>query len=134
MEIPSEVVSPRRAVPVRSPPLAAHGSPRRMQRPSSPTTPGSRRSTVPAAPAFALTIALASVLAPIPSAWAATFDRVAVVVNGDIITLSELEERAGPSLPPRAGPDDGRRRDLLRAAADQLVAEKLLAAEVAREG
>lgn len=80
-------------------------------------------------------LALASMVTLAPAAGAVTFDRVAVVVNGDIITLSELEQRAGPSLPPA---DDSRherrRRELLRAAADQLVAEKLLAAEVAREG
>lgn len=80
-------------------------------------------------------LALAWAVTAIPNARAVTFDRVAVVVNGDIITLSEVEERAGPSLPPaNDSGSESRRRDFLKAAADQLVAEKLLGAEVAREG
>lgn len=83
----------------------------------------------------ALLFALALLFGPQTPAQATVIDRVAVVVNGKIITLSEVEERVGPSLPDaddRQGKE--RRQRLLRSAGDELIAEKLLAAEVAREG
>jgi peptidyl-prolyl cis-trans isomerase SurA len=45
-------------------------------------------------------VLLAATLLAGPSLRAERIDGVAVVVNGDIITLSEVEERVGPSLPP----------------------------------
>lgn len=55
-------------------------------------------------------------------------DGVAFVVNGEVVTLSELEERAGRQLPPRATEADAqqRRRDLLKRVGEELVAEKLV--------
>lgn len=67
---------------------------------------------------------------------AAIVDGVAVVVNGDVITLSEVEERVGRGLPP-AGENadlDRRRRTLLKQAAEQLVSERLLAKEAEEQG
>jgi peptidyl-prolyl cis-trans isomerase SurA len=63
-------------------------------------------------------------------------DRLAAVVNDELITLSELEERAGPpyrqALQMPAGPGrDKARAQALRAAFDQLLAEKLLEGQVA---
>lgn len=81
-------------------------------------------------PAAALLVALAA------PARAELVDGVAVVVNGDIITLSEVAERLGPNLPPVDG-DEGqqrRRRELLRRSAEELVAEKLVAHEAGELG
>lgn len=64
-----------------------------------------------------------------------TVDRVAAVVNGDVITLSELTQRAGPEyrramdMPPGPARDQARAR-ALRAAYDQVLAERLVEAEV----
>ena len=61
-------------------------------------------------------------------------DRVAAVVNGDPVLLSELQERAGgewrrvQSMQPGAERDQARAR-VLQAALDQMVAERLLEAE-----
>jgi peptidyl-prolyl cis-trans isomerase SurA len=61
-------------------------------------------------------------------------DRVAATVNGEVVTLSEIAERAGPEyeraerLPPGKERDEARGA-ALRRAFDQIVAEKLLAAE-----
>jgi peptidyl-prolyl cis-trans isomerase SurA len=61
-------------------------------------------------------------------------DRVAATVNGEVVTLSEIAERAGPEYERALALPAGKERDAARAAAlrrafDQLVAEKLLAAE-----
>jgi peptidyl-prolyl cis-trans isomerase SurA len=61
-------------------------------------------------------------------------DRLAATVNGEVVTLSELEERAGTEyqraeqLPPGKERDDARAA-ALRRAFDQVVAEKLLASQ-----
>ena len=61
-------------------------------------------------------------------------DRVAAVVNGDPVTLSELQERAGlewrhvQSMQPGQERDQARVR-VLRAALDQVVSERLLEAQ-----
>jgi peptidyl-prolyl cis-trans isomerase SurA len=70
------------------------------------------------------------------AAPAVVVDGVAVVVNGDIVTLGELEEAAGPSLPPAGSTGDAaRRRDtLLRRSADDAVARKLLEKEARAQG
>ena len=80
-----------------------------------------------------LAAAPAAPAAPAPStaAPARVVDRVAAVVNGDVVTLSDLAERAGPDyeraerLP--AGPArEEARTKALKAAFDQVVSEKLL--------
>lgn len=79
---------------------------------------------------------LATLLALPLLARAELLDAVAVVVNGDVITLSELEERVGPGLPPAdaAGDLRHRRETLLRRAADDAVAEKLVEKEAELQG
>ncbi len=81
---------------------------------------------------------LALCLVASPSARAADrrpVDRVAAVVNGDVITLSELSERAGAELrrasdmPPGPARDQARAR-ALRAAYEMVLAERLVEAEV----
>jgi len=69
-----------------------------------------------------------------PAATAAVLDRVAATVNGEVITLNELRERAGDeyrraeSAP--AGPErDQAVRKALRAAYEVVVAEKLFHAQ-----
>lgn len=61
------------------------------------------------------------------------FDRVAAVVNGEVVTLSELEERAGElqrsALAKGADPAKARAQ-ALQTAFDQAVAEKLLSSQV----
>ncbi len=66
-------------------------------------------------------------------------DRVAAVVNGDPVTLSELQERAGlewrriQAMKAGEGRDQARAQ-ALRAALDQVVAERLLEAEAKELG
>jgi peptidyl-prolyl cis-trans isomerase SurA len=61
-------------------------------------------------------------------------DRVAALVNGDVVTLSDLVERAGPdyeraeAMPAGAAREEARAK-ALRAAFDAVVAEKLLHAK-----
>ena len=59
-------------------------------------------------------------------------DRVAATIDGDVVTLSDLEERAGPEWARVERMDPGKEKDdaravLLRRAFDNLVAERLLA-------
>jgi peptidyl-prolyl cis-trans isomerase SurA len=61
-------------------------------------------------------------------------DRVAATVNGEVVTLSEISERAAPEVQRAEDLPAGKERDEARAAAlrrafDQIVAEKLLASE-----
>lgn len=70
---------------------------------------------------------------------AAIVDRVAATVNGEVVTLGELVDRAGEeyrradALP--AGPErEGARRRALRRAFDDVLAEKLLAGQAAELG
>jgi len=79
-----------------------------------------------------LACAVAALAAPASTARAEVVDRVAVVVDGDAILLSEVEDRAGYSLP--RGGDEKRRHAALREAADELVSEKLVSKQVAAEG
>jgi peptidyl-prolyl cis-trans isomerase SurA len=58
-------------------------------------------------------------------------DRVAATVEGEVVTLSEIEERAGAEYERAGGMDPGKDRDealqaALRRAFDSIVAEKLL--------
>jgi peptidyl-prolyl cis-trans isomerase SurA len=62
-------------------------------------------------------------------------DRVAAVVNGGLIALSEVEARAAPELERLRSEPDGRRRGeqralLLAKALDALIGEKLMEAQV----
>lgn len=61
-------------------------------------------------------------------------DRIAAVVNGEIILLSEVEAAAGPGLPPpdAVGADAKRRHVLLERAVDELVSDELVS-DVAKE-
>jgi peptidyl-prolyl cis-trans isomerase SurA len=79
---------------------------------------------------------VALLAAPAGSASAQrTVDRVAAVVNGDVITLSELTQRAGAEyrramdMPPGPARDQARSR-ALRTAYDSVLAERLVEAEV----
>lgn len=76
------------------------------------------------------------VIAAVRPARAELVDAVAVVVNGEVITLSELEDRAGPQLPPPGtdGELGKRRAVLLRRAADDAVADKLVEKEAESQG
>jgi peptidyl-prolyl cis-trans isomerase SurA len=82
-------------------------------------------------PLLVLLAAAPAAPASAPAAPARVVDRVAAVVNGDVVTLSDLAERAGPEyerverLP--AGPArEEARTKALKAAFDQVVSEKLL--------
>ncbi|HME91041.1 MAG TPA: SurA N-terminal domain-containing protein, partial [Myxococcaceae bacterium] len=70
------------------------------------------------------------ILLPGRSGKAELVDRVAAVVNADIITFSEVEKRAAPelSLLANAAAKDkaAERNRILREALDQLVADKLM--------
>jgi peptidyl-prolyl cis-trans isomerase SurA len=79
---------------------------------------------------IALSISLLLLAAPAPR----VLDRVAAVVNGDPVTLSELVERAGADYrrAEEQGAGEARERaraKALQAAFDQVVAERLFAAE-----
>lgn len=81
-----------------------------------------------------LVAALALVMAPVV-ARAELVDRIAAVVNRDVIALSEVEARAAPELQKvRTEGDPGRRNDLrkqvLKRALDTLIGEKLIEAQV----
>ncbi len=79
---------------------------------------------------------LALLLAAAPASPGRVVDRVAAVVQGDPVTLSELVERAGPAyqraeaMPPGEARDRARTR-ALQAAFDQIVAEKLFEGQAA---
>ena len=84
-----------------------------------------------------------SLLAPLAGAAPAEtrhpIDRVAATVNGEVITYSEIVDRAGPVLRQVSGMRPGEARDKARAKAlqdalDIVVTEKLLDAEVKNLG
>jgi peptidyl-prolyl cis-trans isomerase SurA len=86
----------------------------------------------------ALALALGGALLAAP-AFAELVDRVAAVVNGEIIALSEVEGRAAPELARLGQVGDPRqraeaRRTLIMQALDQLIAEKLLEREMRELG
>lgn len=68
------------------------------------------------------------------TAHAELVDRVAAVVNSDIVTLSEVEARAAPELAKlRSEPAEKRaeaREQLLKRALDMLIGEKLMEAQI----
>ena len=63
-------------------------------------------------------------------------DRIAAVVNGHPITLSEVEERVAPELARAgAGPaGDAQRKEILKRALSQLIDEQLVASEASALG
>lgn len=82
-------------------------------------------------------LALATLAAP--ATPARVVDRVAALVNGEVVTLLELEERAGPDLRRAdalpAGPARERERArVLKEAFDGAVSERLFQAQVAALG
>lgn len=85
-------------------------------------------------PGRALLIALPLAVLAAPSG-AEVLDRVAAVVNTDIVTLTEVEQRAAPVLDQVMREPPGQRRDsdhreALRHALDDLIGEKLMDAEL----
>lgn len=73
------------------------------------------------------------------AAHAELVDRVAAVVNKDIVTLSEVEQRAAPELQRVAQTPDPKKRaeqrsQILKAALDSLIGEKLIEAEIKELG
>jgi peptidyl-prolyl cis-trans isomerase SurA len=73
-------------------------------------------------------------LAVLAAAPGEVVDRVAATVNGEVVTLSEIADRAGSEYERAEGLPPGKEREEARAAAlrrafDQIVAEKLLAAQ-----
>jgi peptidyl-prolyl cis-trans isomerase SurA len=88
-------------------------------------------------------ISLSSLAVPLAAALLAqgpaVVDRVAATVNGDVVTLGELVERSGEeyrraeALPPGADREAARRK-ALRRAFDDVVTEKLMAAQAAELG
>ncbi len=82
-------------------------------------------------------LVLVALTAPEPQGR--VLDRVAAVVNGEVVTLLELEERAGPDLrrveaqPPSPARDRARAR-VLKEAFDGAVSERLFQAQVAALG
>ena len=71
-----------------------------------------------------------------PAARAEIVEGIAAVVNGEVVLLSELEDRIGPGLPPPGGDEATRRRrnELLRRALEELVTEKLVHREASDLG
>ena len=64
-------------------------------------------------------------------------DRIAAVVNGQPVTLSEVEERVGPELNRLGAPSPGnsvQRKELLKRGLSQLVDEKLVDSEAGAIG
>jgi peptidyl-prolyl cis-trans isomerase SurA len=84
-------------------------------------------------------IAAAALLWGGTAAHAELVDRVAAVVNRDIIALSEVEQRAAPELARVAQVSDPRKRaearaQVMKQALDVLIGEKLLEAEIRELG
>ncbi|HYY53408.1 MAG TPA: SurA N-terminal domain-containing protein, partial [Myxococcales bacterium] len=76
-------------------------------------------------------------LALLPFAASAEIkDRIAAVVNGLPITLSEVEERVAPELArvPSGPSGAARRTEILKHALDQLIDEQLVASEASALG
>jgi peptidyl-prolyl cis-trans isomerase SurA len=82
---------------------------------------------------------LGPLVATLLAQGSAVVDRVAAIINGDVITLGELAEHSGDDFRraeamPAGAERDAARRKALRRAFDDLVAEKLLAAQAAELG
>jgi peptidyl-prolyl cis-trans isomerase SurA len=70
------------------------------------------------------------------SSWAGVVDRVAAVVNGDVITLTEVYELGGDFIEQRAaeGPDPALRRAGELEVLDSLILRRLISQEIERLG
>lgn len=83
-------------------------------------------------------VAVAALLSGAPSARAEMVDKVAAVVNRDIITLSEVQQRAAPELSRLNAADPSKRAEmraqLMKTALDTLIGEKLMEAQIAELG
>ncbi len=82
---------------------------------------------------------IAVVLAIVPAAHAELVDKVAAVVDEQVITLSEVERRAAPELRQSFNERDPQKRTAMRRAAmegalESLIAEKLLEREMEELG
>lgn len=65
---------------------------------------------------------------------AAIVDRVAAVVNGDVITLSEVYELGGPNFIEPRSASDAARRDAELEVLDSLILRRLISQEISRLG
>jgi peptidyl-prolyl cis-trans isomerase SurA len=79
---------------------------------------------------LSLPLALALTAAAAPAENRTVVDRVAAIVNGDVVTLQEVARRAGPSYvqaqaQPAGAARDRATREALRKALDGIVADKL---------
>jgi peptidyl-prolyl cis-trans isomerase SurA len=86
-----------------------------------------------------LPLLLATALAAPSPPQARVLDRVAATLNGEVITLGELQQRAAPELRRLADEQPGPSRDrsrakVLRDAFEAMVAERLFAAQVTALG
>ena len=72
----------------------------------------------------------------IASSWAGVVDRVAAVVNSDVITLSEVYDLGGEFIEQRAaeGPDPALRREGELEVLDSLILRRLISQEIERLG
>ncbi|MCP3163449.1 peptidylprolyl isomerase [Myxococcus qinghaiensis] len=83
-------------------------------------------------------VAAAALLGGATSARAELVDKVAAVVNRDVIALSEVQQRAAPELSRLNDPDPRKRSEqraqLMKTALDTLIGEKLMEAEITEMG
>lgn len=83
-------------------------------------------------------VAAAALLGGATSARAELVDKVAAVVNRDVIALSEVQQRAAPELSRINDPDPSKRAEqraqLMKTALDTLIGEKLMEAEITEMG
>lgn len=98
--------------------------------------PRSPRSTRPSARRIALAVLAACGLLAAPRAGAEIKDRIAAVVNGQPITLSDVAERLQVEMKrvdamPEGPARERERADLIKRGLDQLIDEKLIESEAA---
>ncbi|MFY2556147.1 peptidylprolyl isomerase [Corallococcus terminator] len=83
-------------------------------------------------------VAAAALLGGATSARAELVDKVAAVVNRDVIALSEVQQRAAPELSRLNDPDPRKRSEqrahLMKTALDTLIGEKLMESEITEMG
>ncbi|NTX05359.1 peptidylprolyl isomerase [Myxococcus sp. CA051A] len=83
-------------------------------------------------------VAAAALLGGATSARAELVDKVAAVVNRDVIALSEVQQRAAPEVSRLNDPDPRKRAEqraqLMKTALDTLIGEKLMEAEITEMG
>ncbi|MFY1828805.1 foldase protein PrsA [Myxococcus fulvus] len=83
-------------------------------------------------------VAAAALLGGATSARAELVDKVAAVVNRDVIALSEVQQRAAPEVSRLNDPDPRKRAEmrsqLMKTALDTLIGEKLMESEITEMG